>query len=81
MAAINPGNRLSISEQRDTLCISTPRRSPRIRPASLRILKCWESVDFGMIFSLTCKKPEQFCGPADALIAVKIATRTGSDSA
>ena len=34
MAGINPGKRLLSSSQRDTLCISTPRRSPRIRPAT-----------------------------------------------
>ena len=53
MAVINPGKRLSISAQREVLCISTPRRSPRIKPASLRALKCWERVDLGMVFSLT----------------------------
>src|SRR5882757_9074191 len=40
MAPINPGKRCSISAQRDVLCISTPRRSPRISPASLSSLKC-----------------------------------------
>ena len=47
MAAIRPGKRLSISAQREVLRISTPRRSPRIKPASRRALKCWESVDLG----------------------------------
>jgi len=32
--------RLSISAHRDVLCISMPRRSPRISPASLSALKC-----------------------------------------
>ena len=53
MAAIKPGNLPWISAQREVLCISTPRRSPRINPASRSALKCWERVDFGMAFSLT----------------------------
>jgi hypothetical protein len=40
MALISPGKRFSISAQREVLCISTPRRSLRIKPASLSALKC-----------------------------------------
>jgi hypothetical protein len=32
MVAINPGKRLSNSARREVLCISTPRRSLRIKP-------------------------------------------------
>src|SRR5258708_9604488 len=81
IAAIRSGKRVSISEQREAFCISTPRRSLRIRPASRRILKCCDKVDFGMSFSLILRKLEQFCEPAEAAIRAKIATRTGSDSA
>jgi hypothetical protein len=81
MAMINPGKRLSISAQRDVLCISTPRRSPRINPASRRALKCWERVDLGMTFSLTCRKFEQFCEQSEPAMSAKMATRTGSESA
>jgi hypothetical protein len=69
MAAINPGKRFSISAQRDVFCISTPRRSPRINPASRSTLKCCDSVDFGMFFSLTFKKFEQFCEPSEPAIS------------
>jgi hypothetical protein len=69
MAEIKPGNRFSISWQREVLCISTPRRSPRTRPASRSALKCWESVDFGIGFSLTLRKFEQFWGHSDATIS------------
>lgn len=65
MAPTNPGKRLSISAQRDVLRISTPWRSPRIKPASLSALKCCESVDLGIFFSLTFKKLEQFCEHAE----------------
>src|SRR5579859_7017394 len=57
----SPGKRSSISAQREVLCISTPRRSPRISPASLRTLKCCESVDFGIALSLTVRNMEQLC--------------------
>src|SRR5467141_3828546 len=40
MARISPGKRCSSSVQRDVLWTSTPRRSPRISPASLSSLKC-----------------------------------------
>src|ERR1700733_12318313 len=40
IARISPGKRSSISAQREVLYISTPRRSPRITPASLSALKC-----------------------------------------
>ena len=40
IALISPGKRFSISAQREVLCISTPRRSLRIKPASLSALKC-----------------------------------------
>ena len=56
MAAISPGKRWSISAQREVFCISTPWRSPRIKPASLSALKCCERVDLGMAFSLTFRK-------------------------
>ena len=65
MAEISPGKRLSISAQRDVLCISTPCRSLRIRPDSLRTLKCWESVDFGMPLSRIFAKSEQLCGHSE----------------
>src|SRR5260221_9039401 len=63
------------------LCISTPWRSLRIRPASRRTLKCCESVDFGIALSLTVRKFEQFCGHSCLTISAYMATRTGSDSA
>jgi hypothetical protein len=40
IARISPGKRCSSSMQRDVLWTSTPRRSPRISPASLSSLKC-----------------------------------------
>jgi hypothetical protein len=43
---MSPKRSLS-SAQRVVLCISTPLRSLRIRPASRRILKCWERVASG----------------------------------
>jgi hypothetical protein len=52
IAVINPGKRRSISLHRLMLRISTPCRSLRTNPASLSALKCWESVDFGMLRSL-----------------------------
>src|SRR5579864_6387538 len=70
IAGINPGKRLLISSQRDTLCISTPRRSPRIKPASRSALKCWDSVDLGMSFSLTRRKLEHTCGQSEAAISM-----------
>ena len=81
IARINPGKRCSSSVQRDMLCISTPWRSLRIKPASRRILKCCESVDFGIALSLTVRKFEQFCGHSWATMSAYMATRTGSDSA
>jgi hypothetical protein len=81
IARINPGKRLSSSAQREMLCISTPWRSLRIRPASRSILKCCESVDFGIALSLTFRKFEQFCGQSCATMSAYIATRTGSDKA
>src|ERR1700730_5326934 len=68
MAGIKPGNRFSSSSQREVFCISTPRRSPRIRPASLRALKCWDNVDLGISFSLTRKKLEQLCEQSEPSI-------------
>ena len=56
IARINPGKRCSSSAQREMLCISTPWRSLRIKPASRRILKCCDSVDFGIALSLTVRK-------------------------
>src|ERR1700756_3305405 len=61
IARISPGKRSSISAQREVLYISTPRRSPRISPASLSALKCCESVDFGIALSLTLRNIEQLC--------------------
>src|SRR6478672_4430357 len=81
IARINPGKRCSSSVQRETLCISTPWRSLRIRPASRRILKCCESVDFGIALSLTVRKFEQLCGHSWATMPAYMATRTGSDNA
>ena len=40
IARISPGKRCSSSVQREVLWTSTPRRSPRISPASLSSLKC-----------------------------------------
>ena len=81
IAAIRPGKRRSISVHREVLCISTPLRSPRISPASRRTLKCCESVDFGMSFSVTFKKFEQLREHSDPTISEKMATRIGSLSA
>ena len=61
IARSSPGKRFSISSQREVLCISTPRRSPRISPASLSALKCCERVDFGIALSLTVRNIEQLC--------------------
>ena len=81
IAVIRPGNRSSISLQRGVLCISTPRRSPRIRPASRSALKCWDSVDLGIVFSLTLRKFEQFSEQSEPTMLEKMATRTGSERA
>ena len=81
IAAIRPGKRRSISVHREVLCISTPLRSPRISPASRRTLKCCESVDFGIPFSVTFKKFEQLREHSDPTISEKMATRIGSLSA
>jgi hypothetical protein len=81
IATIRPGKRCSSSAHREVLCISTPRRSPRINPASRNTLKCCESVDFGMALSLTVRNIEQLCVQSCATISAKIATRTGSDKA
>src|ERR1700712_4371405 len=48
MAASRPGNRASISARRATLTTSAPRRSDRTRPASRRIWKWRDRLDFGM---------------------------------
>lgn len=48
---MRPGKRVSISSQRERFCISTPRRSLRISPASRRALKCCDKVDFGNEFA------------------------------
>jgi hypothetical protein len=79
--AINPGKRCSISLHRDVFCISTPRRSLRIKPASRSALKCWESVDLGTAFSRTFKKFEQLREHFDPAMSANMATRTGSDNA
>jgi len=68
IAVMRPGKRCSISSQRVVLCISTPRRSPRMRPASRRALKCCERVDLGIAFSLTFRKFEQLCEHAEPAI-------------
>jgi hypothetical protein len=81
IAAIRPGKRRSISVHREVLCISTPLRSPRIKPASRRTLKCCESVDFGISFSVMFKKFEQLREHSDPTISEKMATRIGSLSA
>jgi hypothetical protein len=81
IARINPGKRPSISSHREVFRISTPTRSPRINPASLKALKCCDKVDLGMSFSLTFKKFEQICEQFDPAMSEKIATRTGSASA
>ena len=47
---ISPGYRSSTSAHRELLCISTPCRSPRTNPASRKVLKCCDSVDFGIGF-------------------------------
>ena len=64
IAGIRPGKRSCTSGQREVLCISTPRRSERIRPASRSTLKCWESDDFGMARSPTLEKAWQVCEQA-----------------
>jgi len=76
IARINPGKRCSSSAQRELLCISTPWRSLRIRPASRRILKCCDSVDFGMALSPTVRKVEQFCVHSCPTMSAYMATRT-----
>ncbi len=81
IAPIRPGKRPSTSAQRELLCISTPRRSDRIRPASLSTLKCWDRDDFGIVRSLMWAKAVQVCARPAPAISTKIATRTGSDSA
>src|SRR4051812_31965657 len=81
IALINPGKRCSISAQREVFCISTPRRSPRIKPAWRKAVKCWERVDFGMSLSTTVRKSEQRCEHCEFAICEKIATRTGSERA
>jgi hypothetical protein len=81
IALINPGKRWSISAQREVLRISTPMRSPRIKPASRSALKCWERVDLGMSFSLMWRKSEQLWEQFESTIWEKMATRTGSESA
>src|SRR6185369_10077584 len=77
IARINPGKRCSSSLHREMLCISTPWRSLRIRPASRRILKRCESVDFGIALSLTVGKFEQLRGHSCATISAYMASRTG----
>src|SRR6266571_1087826 len=69
MAGSSPGKRRSISVQRDEFCISTPRRSLWIRPASRSTLKCCESVDLGTAFSLMPMRLEQLRGQAEATIS------------
>ena len=81
IARRSPGKRFSISAQREVLCISTPRRSPWINPASLSALKCSDSVDFGIALSLTVRNVEQFCEHSWDTMSAKIATLTGSDRA
>jgi hypothetical protein len=66
MASIRPGKRRWSSSQRLTLRISTPRRSLRINPASLSTLKCWDSVDFGMHWSVIWRKFEQVVAEEEA---------------
>jgi len=67
-AGISPGKRDSTSAQREAFCISTPRRSLRIRPASRSTLKCWESVDLGTATSVTFTKVEQLRAHPDPTI-------------
>src|SRR6266850_203691 len=59
IARIRPGNRPSISSQREVLRSSTPWRSERIRPASRSNLKCCDSDDFEMVRSPTQEKAWQ----------------------
>src|ERR1700733_539950 len=68
MAGSRPGKRASISGQRAVLRISTPWRSPRMRPFSRRILKCCDRVDLGMACLLMVRKVEQFCEQPSAAI-------------
>lgn len=81
MEAMRPGKRPSISAQREVLCISTPLRSARIRPASRSTLKCCERVDLGIGNSTMFWKAEQVAEHSDDAMREKIATRTGSESA
>jgi len=81
MAAMSPGKRLSISAHLDVFCISTPRRSLRINPASRSALKCCDRVDFGIVLSFVSVNRVQVCDASEFAISAKIATRSGSDSA
>src|ERR1700740_1408349 len=79
MAASSPGNRLSISEQRELLCISTPCRTVRIKPASRRALKWCDNVDLGICLLVTFKKVEQLEAHAKVGGRQKRVTRPGSE--
>src|SRR5207248_3490397 len=70
IAGISPGKRWSISAHRDEFCISTPRRSLRISPASLSTRKCCESVDLGTVLSLTERRLEQLREQVEATNSV-----------
>jgi hypothetical protein len=51
--------RSSSSARRVVLCISTPLRSLWTRPASRRILKCWERVALGKVLLTSLRTSEQ----------------------
>ena len=72
---------VDLSTSRRVVHLNATARSPRTRPASRRALKCCDSVDFGMVFSLMVEKVVQFRGQSWPTISAKIATRTGSDRA
>src|SRR5262249_34476005 len=81
IASSKPGKRRSISVHREVFCISTPRRSLRIRPASLNALKCCDKVDLGIDLSPKFEKLVHVCEQSEFAISAKMRTRTGSESA
>src|ERR1700761_6712651 len=81
MPVIIGPNFFPYSSQREEFCNSTPLRSLRIKPASRKILKCCDSVDFGMGVAFKFANAVQFLAQADDIKSVKIRTLTGSDKA
>src|ERR1700761_5693383 len=81
MPVIIGPNFFPYSSQREEFCNSTPLRSLRIKPASRKILKCWDSVDFGSGVAFKLANAVQFLAQAEDIRSVKMRTRTGSDRA